>query len=296
MSEQISHPPLTILVLGGKGLLGQAIIKAIEPSQHIGIAISREQGDLADPNVLSSLLERFRPDRVVNAVGWTDVDGAEEAPEKAMHINRGVPAALNSVLKGTNIHLTHFSSDFVFNGRSEKPYTVEDTADPLSVYGKTKLAGEKAFSSLDPENVAIIRTAWLFGHGKKNFVKTILNKAEEESIVNVVHDQVGSPSFTKDVAEASLDIIEKPFSGLFHLVNSGIASWCELAAEAVRIAHVHCTVNAISNNDWPQKAKRPAYSVLDTSRYTELTGKTMRPWPKALQEYIFKEMAEKGQS
>jgi len=285
--------PMTILILGSKGLLGQALVHAYADSAHQVIPVSRDYGDLADPKVLEALCEQYAPHRIFNAVAWTGVDAAEDFPDKAMHINRGVPAALNSVLKGSSTHITHFSSDFVFNGRAEMPYTIDAKPDPISVYGKTKLAGEKAFTSLDPEQLTIIRTAWLFGYGKANFVKTILDLAATRPSIQVVHDQMGSPTFTHDLAIAAMNLAAKPYSGLFHVSNTGLASWCELADEAVRLANIHCTVQAISSADWPQKAKRPAYSALDTSAYTKATGLTMRPWTQALREFIYQDMQAK---
>ena len=151
-------------------------------------------------------------------------------------------------------------------------------------------------------NVCIIRTAWLFGPGKKNFVRRILELCKEKSCaaaanhtdphkncLSVVHDQIGSPTYTPDLAAYSLKLVEKRPSGIFHITNSGKASWCELASEAVRLAQLECIVCPIPARDYPCKACRPQYSVLDTSRFTELTGIVPRSWPKALADYIYKE-------
>lgn len=281
------------VVLGGvTGLVGQALTEALQASGWMVRALGRSDVDLRAPDaadILGNLLDAIEPALVFNTVAYTQVDAAEDDPEAATLLNRTLPALLGRLAKARGCGLVHFSTDFVFNGKKQQPYTKDDPTDPLCVYGKTKLAGEEALLSLDLPNCLIIRTAWLFGPGRKNFVSTILQRCQEQKGVNVVHDQIGSPTYTVDLAQYTLKLVEAGASGLFHVVNSGQASWCELASEAAQLAQTQCVVTPIPSSAYPQKALRPAYSVLDCRDLTRMTGISPRPWPQALREYIFKE-------
>lgn len=279
-------------VLGGRtGLVGQAMVKELAKYGHKVVPVGRQDLDVLDSDALRRFLDREEPDAVFNAVAYTQVDKAEDEPEAAKALNAALPACLGRLAKERGFLLVHFSTDFVFDGKNRsEPYTVDDEPNPTSVYGATKLAGERKLREIDPPRLLIIRTAWLFGPGRKNFVKTMLNLAQERDSLTVVHDQIGSPTYTPDLAAGTLALSEMDASGLYHVANSGVASWCELAAEAISLADLNCTVHAIPSADYPQKAKRPAYSVLDTSKFTKLTGITPRPWVQALREYVFHEL------
>ena len=225
---------------------------------------------------------------VFNTVSYTQVDRAEDEPDAAWRLNRDFPAALGRIAPKVGFRLVHYSTDFVFDGRKTQPYTLSDEPNPLSVYGKSKLAGENALLRSGLSGLLILRTAWLFGPGRKNFVLTILTLAKSREQLGVVHDQIGSPTYTVDLAKNTLRLLDAPDAqGIFHLVNSGQASWCELAAEAVKLAGLSCTVNAITTAEYPTKAVRPAFSVLSTEKYTQRTGHTPRSWLQALQDYVF---------
>ena len=281
------------VVLGGRtGLVGQALVEVLHASGWEVTATDRSDIDFSQPDTarkLESLVDSVEPSCIFNAVGYTQVDAAEDNEEAATLLNRTLPAMLGRIVKTRPCHLVHFSTDFVFNGKKSSPYTVEDATGPSSVYGASKLAGEEALLSLDLPRCSIVRTAWLFGPGRGNFVRTILNRCKEKRSINVVHDQVGSPTYTLDLAQYTLKLVEAGSCGLFHIVNSGQASWCELADEAVSFAQVECTVNAVPSSSYPQKAVRPVYSVLDTGSLERATGIAPRPWPQALREYIFRE-------
>ena len=281
------------VVLGGAtGLVGQAMAEVLQASGWMVRSLSRSDVDFRAPDaadILGGLLDAIEPALVFNTVAYTQVDAAEDDPEAATLLNRTLPALLGRLVKTRGCGLVHFSTDFVFNGKKRQPYVKEDPTDPLCVYGKTKLAGEEALLALDLPNGLIIRTAWLFGPGRKNFVSTILQCCQEKKGVNVVHDQIGSPTYTADLAQYTLKLVEAGASGLFHVVNSGQASWCELASEAAQLAQSQCVVTPITSSAYPQKAARPAYSVLDCRDLTRMTGISPRPWPQALREYIFKE-------
>jgi len=277
------------MILGGAtGLLGQAMTQAADIGGYDAIAVGRKDFDPTDSNALTEVIAGWKPDIVCNTVGYTQVDQAEENEEDALLLNRVFPRVLGRVVKERpHISLMHFSTDFVFDGRKVGAYTETDPTSPLGVYGRSKLEGEKAILELQLEKFCIIRTAWLFGPGKKNFVSTILDLCRQRETLNVVHDQRGSPTYTLDLAAYSLRLVEAGGRGIFHIANSGKASWCELASEAVRLARIECPITPIPSREYSQKAARPTFSALDTSRFTEVTGITPRPWPQALADYIY---------
>lgn len=280
-----------VAVLGGRtGLLGVPLAKAFAADGFETAPIGRADFDSNDPAALGGFLDEFRPDWLVNAVAYTAVDLAEDEPKEAARLNKVLPAMLGRLCADRNVGLLHFSTDFVFNGKKSTPYTEDDPVGPMSVYGQSKLDGEKALTALALPRLIIARVAWLFGPGKKNFVRTILNLAKDRNELKVVHDQIGSPSYTLDLADYSVALVKAGTPGLFHLANAGRASWCQLASEAVAAAGYECQVLPITSMDYPLKAPRPAYSVLDTTKFARTTGVSPRPWLQALREYVYAEL------
>lgn len=276
------------VILGGKtGLLGQALSLAMTRRGWNVHALGREDLDIFDRPAVEAFLRRTGAAVLFNTVAYTKVDQAEDEPAEAARLNRQLPLLLGQAARTAGVTLVHYSTDFVFNGRKAAPYTTEDQPDPRSVYGRTKLQGERELQALDLPGLLIIRTSWLFGPCRTNFVTRILELAETRPELSVVDDQVGSPSYTPDLAANTLALLDKGATGIFHLANSGQASWCELAAEAVRVADRHCRIKPIHSCEYPQKACRPPYSVLDLSRFTAVTGITPRPWLQALREFLF---------
>ncbi|PTN39126.1 dTDP-4-dehydrorhamnose reductase [Desulfonatronum sp. SC1] len=276
------------MVLGGKtGLLGQSLCAALTNAGWTVLPVGRDDVDLFDTDQIAVFLDRHEPDAVCNTVAYTQVDLAEVEPDLAMRVNKLLPAKLGRLAKQRGIHLVHYSTDFVFDGQGCEPYRPEDSVNPLCVYGKTKLAGENALRELALDKLSILRTAWLFGPGRTNFVAKILSLASQRTSLNVVHDQIGSPTYTPDLAEYSVALLNAGGTGIFHLVNGGCASWCELAASAVQAIGLQCDVHPITSDHYPQKARRPAYSVLNTESFTALTGIKPRPWLHGLREYVF---------
>ncbi len=275
------------VLLGGSGLLGHVVKQAL---QHAGVekifAPSHNELDVLDFIALEKYLAAHPADVLFNCVAYTKVDKAEEEEFAAMQLNAELPAALGKIIKDRPFFMIHYSTDFVFDGKKTEPYIISDEVLPLCVYAATKLAGEKALLEMDLPNCAILRTAWLFGPGGKNFVRTILNVCRTKGEARVVDDQTGSPTYTKDLAQYSVAIAKLRQGGLFHVVNSGRASWRDLAVEAVRLAGLDCPVHPISSDDLNLPAKRPAFSVLDTSKFSQTTGITPRSWQEALKDYI----------
>lgn len=281
------------LVLGGAtGFVGRALVETLAASGWDIISTTRKDIDFSQADAaqkLEFLLDSAMPDYVFNAVGYTRVEDAEENYDEALLLNRTMPAQVGRIVREKGLRMVHFSTDFVFNGRKGAPYKTDDPTEPLSAYGATKQAGEEALLALDWDGCLIIRTAWLFGPGGSNFVSTILNRCRDQGSLNVVHDQTGSPTYTLDLAQYTVKLVEAGVSGLFHVVNSGQATWCELADEAVRLAQLECQINPVTSDAYPQKAVRPVFSVLDTKKFVNATGITPRPWPQALRDYIFRE-------
>lgn len=287
----MSNVPQTAIVLGGQtGLLGRTLTATMRDAGWQVLAPGRDELDVLDTDALAAYIDACEPALLCNTVAYTQVDNAEDEPDEARLLNAGLPERLGRLLSTRPVRCLHISTDFVFNGRKTEPYTEDDETDPQSVYGSTKLAGERALLDSIGDKVAIARTAWLFGPGKRNFVHTILNLCREREGLNVVHDQIGSPTYTVDLAAMCLDLIKHNATGIYHLVNNGQASWCELAAEATALTEFSCTIHAIPSKEYPQKAKRPAYSVLDTGKYAQLTGNAPRPWIQALRDYVFQDL------
>ncbi|MFP4070436.1 MAG: dTDP-4-dehydrorhamnose reductase [Desulfovibrionales bacterium] len=282
----------TALVLGGEtGLLGQSLAFVLEKEGWTVLTPPRGDVDIFDTDAVAEFLDREQVGHLFNAVAYTRVDDAEDNKEEAFRVNQLLPATLGRAVRKTGTRLVHYSTDFVFSGRKDLPYTPEDEPHPVSVYGSSKAAGEKSLLELDLPGLIIIRTAWLFGPGRMNFVDRILELGRERDTLRVVHDQVGSPTYSRDVALHSLHLVQADGRGIFHIANSGKASWCELASEAVSCMGLACRVEAVTSDQYPTKATRPAYSVLDTAKYSELTGRTPRSWIKALRTYLFQKDA-----
>lgn len=276
------------IVLGGKtGLLGRPLAAALAKAGFAVWATTRSELDPLDPAAVDRALDSFAASHVFNTVAYTAVDKAEDEPEEAYRLNRDLPALLARACARTGTLLVHYSTDFVFNGAKKSPYREDDPTCPESVYGASKLAGEAAvLAALSEPGCQILRTAWLFGPGKKNFVATILGLARSREELTVVADQIGSPTFTLDLADWSAALADSAARGIIHSVGGGQASWCELAAAAVAAAGLPCRVRPIPSDAYPQKAKRPSYSVLDTGKLTRAIGRAPRPWPEAVRDYV----------
>ncbi len=290
--------PKKALVFGGKnGLLGRAMVSALTAAGVEAVPLSGADVDYFDVNALDELIDAHEPPMevedydpaelcLINAVAYTQVDKAEDEPEEAYRLNAALPALLGVVAEERGLRMVHFSTDFVFDGRKGAPYLPGDPVNPLSVYGASKLAGEEGLLSLDIPGLLVLRTAWLFGPGKMNFVQRILELASQRPELNVVADQHGSPTCTTDLAELTVALLRNEATGVQHAANSGPATWFELASEAVRLAGLPCRVNPIPTSGYPTRAVRPPNSVLDLAETVRLAGYEPRHWREALAEYV----------
>jgi len=272
------------LVVGARGLLGRELMKVL-PSRDEVTGVDREDCDILDPGRIEAVLDSVHPVWVVNAAAYTDVDGCEKNRELAQAVNVTGPGNLARACHRRGIYLVQLSTDFVFDGHRNSPYREDDRPHPLSVYGRTKLEGEKAVLR-EMKDALVVRTSWLFGSGGRNFPDTILKKAASADKISVVADQVGSPTAALDLAEGIRNLIGKKAVGIVHVTNRGSCSWFDYALFVVREAGLTTRVIPVKSSEFPRPAARPAYSVLDHRRYEEITGRTMRPWQEAVREFL----------
>jgi dTDP-4-dehydrorhamnose reductase len=276
-----------IVILGVTGQVGLALRRRLEEEQRTCLGLGTLELDLTAPDVVERIA-KLAPTAVINAAAWTDVRGAESAANRQLvwEVNCHGPRRLAEGCAAAGVPLIHISTDYVFDGRSDKPYTEDDDPNPLQAYGASKLDGEREVSRVYP-SALIARTSTVYGQrpeGPRHYVDAILAQAREHGALDVVRPPVSSPSYTPDIAEALVHLLDAGAQGLVHVVNAGAASRLELAAEAVRLAGFDFAVG--ERPEPVDDLERPAYSVLDTSRYRELTGCTMRPWQEALRDYI----------
>ncbi len=241
--------------------------------------------EITDPAAVHAFVQEHQPQLVVNCSAYTDVDGCTRDPDLAMAVNGDGPGHLAAACAEVGARLMHVSTDFVFDGRADRPYREDDPVDPVSAYGASKLAGERNVLRHVPE-ACIVRTAWLYGLHGKNFVATMLRLGRERDELRVVHDQVGSPTYTVDLADAMIRLLQAEATGIVHVVGTGQCSWCELAQAALELAGIATPVRPITADEFDSPTERPAYSVLSTERYTALTGCSIRPWRDALADYV----------
>jgi dTDP-4-dehydrorhamnose reductase len=286
----VAKAPRAIVLGGLTGLVGRPLSAVMQEAGFAVLPTTRTVLDPFDMEAVAREIEGFEATHVVNTVAYTAVDAAEDDADEAYRVNRDLPGRLARVCRKAGAALVHLSTDFVFDGAKGAPYVEDDAPNPESVYGASKLAGERAILDSGLDAFQILRTAWLYGPGKKNFVATILGLAKTREELTVVADQIGSPTFTLDLAGWIADLARTEAAGIFHAVGSGQASWCELAAEAVAAAGLHCRVLPIPSDAYPQKAKRPPYSALDNGKLASAIGRAPRAWTITVREYVYEQM------
>jgi dTDP-4-dehydrorhamnose reductase len=283
---------ISVLVTGAKGQLGNELRRASGdyPGMHIHFT-DIEELDITDPQAVRSFLEENPVQFIVNCAAYTAVDRAEDDPENAMQLNAGAVALLAEAATGNNIQLIHISTDYVFSGENNRPYKTDDPVNPQTVYGRTKLEGEHALAKTGTG--ILIRTSWLYSVFGNNFVKTILRLSREKEKLSVVFDQTGSPTNARDLALAILDIISReakqglqPRYDVYHFANDGICSWFEFAREIINLSGNDCEIEPVTSDNYPTRAVRPRYSVMDTSRMVNDYGINIPHWKDSLKDCI----------
>ena len=275
-----------ILVTGGNGQLSSEL-KEITPNfpDYNFLFTDVSDLDITAHNEVRAFIEINNVNVIINCAAYTAVDKAEYEPELADSINHLAVANLAKIAKQNNIKFIHISTDYVFDGNSQRPYNENDTPNPQSVYGQTKLDGELAMQKINPANSIIIRTSWLYSKLGNNFAKKIIALAKTKDSLNVVSDQIGSPTSAVDLAAAIFTILPKIKNNsveIFHYSNEGLCNWYDFAQEIFRIKNIKTLVNAVKTSEFPMLVKRPTYSVLDKSKIKTRFGLEINSWKASL--------------
>ena len=280
-----------ILLTGADGQLGQELQRTLMPLGEV-IALTRQELDLSQGEHIRQVVQQFRPSIIVNSAAYTAVDKAESEVDLAQAVNGTAPTIMAEEAEKIGALLLHVSTDYVFDGQKNTPYLETDPTHPLSSYGKSKLAGEVGIQQVT-DNYLILRTAWVYGvYGKSNFVKTMLRLGQDREELRVVADQVGSPSWAKDIADAIAQLLQTDARGIYHFTNSGVASWYDFAiaifeeARALGFPLKVQRVIPITTADYPTPATRPAYSVLSGKKITDTLGDYPPYWRDSLRKML----------
>ena len=276
---------MRILVTGVKGQLGHDVMNELAKRGHTGIGVDVEEMDITDAKKVEEVIKASEVDAVIHCAAYTAVDAAEDQVELCRKINAEGTENIAKVCKELDIKMMYISTDYVFDGEGTRPWEPDDERHPLNVYGQTKYEGELAVEKY-LDKFFTIRIAWVFGINGKNFIKTMLKLSETHSELNVVDDQIGSPTYTYDLAVLMVDMIETEKYGRYHATNEGLCSWYEFACEIFRQAGRDVKVNPVSSEEFPAKAKRPHNSRMDKSKLAENGFTPLPAWQDALKRYL----------
>jgi dTDP-4-dehydrorhamnose reductase len=291
---------MQIVILGAGGRLGAALTR--EYRENFGVVgFNHAQLDLSNFDALQKTLCTASFDVLINAAAFTNVDLCETQREQAFRINAEAPRILAEICRDKGVKLIHFSTDYVFDGEKREPYREDDEARPISVYGKSKLAGEKNVLAVDEEQHLVIRVSWVFGPDRPSFIDAIIKRAQENQEVDAVADKFSTPTYTHDIAAILPRFLDgNQGHGILHFANTGECSWQEYAqfaldcCQEVGLPLKAKTVGALKVNDMKKWiARRPVYSVLSSAKYTELTGRSPRTWREAVSDYIRRSYSKK---
>jgi dTDP-4-dehydrorhamnose reductase len=274
-----------VLILGVQGMLGHDLLEVF-PQKYEVIGLDIEDLDITRQAATRKAIKEHSPDVVINAAGFTDVDGCEKKVNKAFSVNGEGAKNVAKGCRDSGAKLIYFSTDYIFDGEKGSPYREDDPPNPQNIYGESKLMGERYIEEILDDYI-IVRTQWLYGKYGRNFVETILSLAEERNRIEVVQDQLGSPTYTADLSRVIAAFVSKDLQGVFHVSNGGSCSWYDFALEIVRLANAsEVKIMPISSAALNRPAKRPLYSIFNCQRLEQEGGIEMRPWQKALQDYF----------
>ncbi len=277
---------MKVLVTGSKGQLGYDVVNELNKRNHTAIGVDIDDMDITDSASVDSVISSVKPDAVIHCAAWTAVDLAESEEEKCTLVNKTGTENVVNACKKIGAKLLYLSTDYVFNGNGTEPWKPYDERSPLNVYGKTKYEGELAVEKY--EKHFIVRIAWVFGKNGKNFVKTVLNLAKSHDTLNFVNDQIGTPTYTYDLARLLVDMIETEKYGKYHATNEGgFISWYDFVLEILKQAGINGkTVNPVTSEQFKAAAKRPYNSRLDKSRLAENGFEPLPDWKDAVKRYL----------
>jgi len=274
-----------ILVTGGNGQLGSEIRELSKDSKDTFFFTDVTELDISNKEAIEAFIKANQIDTIINCAAYTAVDKAEKDKELANKVNHLAVKYLAEVSKANEVALVHVSTDYVFDGKNYRPYLESDPTNPSGVYGQTKLDGEKAMMAINPKNSLIIRTAWVYSSFGANFVKTMLKLGRERNQLTVIYDQVGSPTYARDLAGAILDIVPQLQSDsveIYNYSNEGVLSWYDFAKEIMKMAKIECTILPIETKDYPTPASRPHYSLLNKAKIKAEFNITIPYWKDSL--------------
>ncbi len=275
---------MKILVTGAKGQLGQIVTFDLS-TKHEVYPFSSKEMDITDKLKVQEIITAIKPDILINCAAYNKVDKAEEEKELARNINTTAIKYLADVCESIKCKMVHISTDYVFDGKKDKPYEEKDTPNPINYYGQTKYDGEKILEQ-SSENYLLIRTAWLYSHNENNFVYNIQKLARKNKIIKVVNDQTGTPTNAYELSQVIQRLISEDATGLYHCTGNGSCSWYEFAQAVIQKAEIPCQVEPISSADYKQAALRPKFSVLDNRCLRDTIGDTMSQWEQALEQFF----------
>lgn len=277
---------MKVLVTGYKGQLGYDVVNELEKRGHEAVGVDVEEMDITDADVVKRVITETAPDAVIHCAAYTAVDAAEDQEELCRKVNAFGTENIAKVCGDLDIKMMYISTDYVFDGQGERPWEPDDPRDPMNVYGQTKYEGELAVEKY-VKKFFLVRIAWVFGLNGKNFIKTMLRLGEERGEVGVVADQIGSPTYTYDLARLLVDMIETEHYGRYHATNEGLCSWYEFAVEIFRQAGMEqVKVNPLTSDQFPAKAKRPMNSRMSKEKLDEKGFQRMPSWQDALSRYL----------
>ena len=276
---------MRILVTGVKGQLGYDVVNELKKRGHTPIGVDVEEMDITDASAVEKEIKKEPLDAVIHCAAYTAVDAAEDNRELCMRVNAEGTRNIARVCRELDLKMVYISTDYVFDGEGERPWEPDDPREPLNVYGESKYQGELAVEEY-LEKYFTVRIAWVFGVNGKNFIKTMLRLAESQKEINVVNDQIGSPTYTYDLAVLLADMVGTEKYGRYHATNEGLCTWYEFAKEIFRQAGADVKVNPVSSDEFPAKAKRPHNSRMDKSKLVQNGFRPLPTWQDALKRYL----------
>ena len=276
---------MKVLVTGTKGQLGYDVVNELEKRGHTAVAVDIEEMDITDAVSVERVITEAEVEAVIHCAAYTAVDAAEDNVEICRRVNAEGTEHIAKVCKKLDLKMIYISTDYVFDGEGERPWEPDDERHPLNVYGQTKYEGELAVEKY-LEKYFIVRIAWVFGVNGKNFIKTMLKLSETHEELNVVDDQVGSPTYTYDLAVLLVDMVESDKYGRYHATNEGLCTWYEFAKEIFRQAGVEVKVNPVTSDMFPAKAKRPKNSRMSKDKLDANGFHRLPTWQDALERYL----------
>lgn len=276
---------MKVLVTGIKGQLGYDVVKELEKNEIEAIGVDVDEMDLTNSEQVSSVMQEKKPDAVIHCAAYTAVDKAEDDRELCKKVNVCGTSAIAKECKALDIKMLYISTDYVFPGDGEKPWEPDMPKAPMNFYGQTKFDGEEEVKKY-LDKYFIVRISWVFGENGKNFVDTMLRLGKERGAVSVVDDQIGSPTYTKDLAVLLVDMIQSERYGDYNASNEGFCSWCDFAKEIFKVANLEVEVTPVTSNEFPTKAKRPKNSRMSKEKLVENGFKKLPTWQDAVKRYL----------